>query len=121
MYLQAAGTDGIALGAYSGRYAVAEDGALYINSLDRTDTAGDKSSSIIYGVQNATASAQTLALNAKVSTTYKLTTAASTTAEAGVNLPDGAAPTSPVDGDMWQDGTDLKIRINGVTKTVTLT
>lgn len=57
----------------------------------------------------------------KVSTTYKLTTAASTTTEAGMNMPNGTAPTVPVDGDMWQDGTDFKIRIGGVTKTVTLT
>jgi hypothetical protein len=35
----------------------------------------------------------------------------------------GAAPSTPVDGDMWvETGTNtLKVRINGVTKTVTLT
>lgn len=46
---------------------------------------------------------------------------ASTTAEASFNLPTGAAPTSPVDGDVWrEDNTNLglKIRINGVTKTI---
>lgn len=35
----------------------------------------------------------------------------------------GVAPTSPVDGDMWREdntNTGLKIRINGVTKTVTV-
>ncbi len=49
-------------------------------------------------------------------------TAASTTTIAGLNLPHGAAPTSPVDGDMWTTSAGgLFVRINGVTKTVTLT
>lgn len=46
---------------------------------------------------------------------------ASTTARATLRLRTGSEPTSPNDGDVWQDGTDLKIRINGVTKTVTVT
>lgn len=49
--------------------------------------------------------------------------AAGTTAKSQINLPVSTAPTSPVDGDIWrQDNTDtgLKIRVNGVTKTVTL-
>jgi hypothetical protein len=50
----------------------------------------------------------------------KLVTQASATGLAGFNIPSGVAPTSPVNGDMWQDGTDLKFRIGGVTKTVTL-
>lgn len=48
-------------------------------------------------------------------------TVASTTGSAGLRLTTGVAPTSPTDGDMWQDGTNFKIRINGTTKTVTLT
>jgi hypothetical protein len=47
-------------------------------------------------------------------------TPASASAAAGLRLLTGSAPSSPVDGDMWQDGTNLKIRINGVTKTVLL-
>jgi hypothetical protein len=46
--------------------------------------------------------------------------AASSTASASIRIPSGTAPTSPVNGDIWQDGTDLKIRIGGVTKTFTL-
>jgi len=49
--------------------------------------------------------------------------AATTTAQASFNLPTGTAPSSPVDGDVWrEDNTDtgLKIRVNGVTKTITL-
>ena len=49
-------------------------------------------------------------------------TLASATAKAGLRLPHGAAPTSPVDGDMWTTSAGgLFVRINGVTKTVTLT
>jgi hypothetical protein len=50
-----------------------------------------------------------------------LVTVASTTSSAGFRLTAGVAPTSPINGEMWQDGTNLKIRIGGVTKTVTLT
>jgi hypothetical protein len=47
--------------------------------------------------------------------------AAGTTAKAQINLASSTAPTSPNDGDIWFDGTNLKIRISGVTKTVTVT
>ncbi len=47
--------------------------------------------------------------------------AASTTARASMCMPHGTAPTSPVDGDMWTTTSAFLIRINGVTKTVTLT
>lgn len=40
----------------------------------------------------------------------KIVTAASATTAAGINLPSGTAPTSPVAGDMWNDGTNLKFR-----------
>jgi hypothetical protein len=45
---------------------------------------------------------------------------ASTTAKASLRIRTGVAPTTPNDGDIWQDGTDIKIRIGGVTKTFTL-
>lgn len=53
----------------------------------------------------------------------QLTTVASTTGKACLNLPTGAAPSSPVDGDIWREdntNTGLKVRINGVTKTFTV-
>jgi hypothetical protein len=46
--------------------------------------------------------------------------APSTTASATLRIPSGTAPTTPVNGDIWFDGTDLKMRIGGVTKTFTL-
>jgi hypothetical protein len=50
----------------------------------------------------------------------KLNTAASITANAGFNIPTGVAPTTPVDGDIWQDGTNFKTQVGGVVKTFTL-
>jgi len=47
--------------------------------------------------------------------------AASTTTQATLRIRSGTAPTSPNDGDIWYDGTDLKIRIGGTTKTFNLT
>jgi hypothetical protein len=49
-----------------------------------------------------------------------LNVAAGTTAKSQINLASSTAPTSPVNGDIWFDGTDLKMRIGGVTKTFTL-
>ena len=45
---------------------------------------------------------------------------AGTTARASLNIASGAAPTAPNDGDIWFDGTNIKMRIGGVTKTFTL-
>lgn len=47
--------------------------------------------------------------------------AAGTTAKAQINFGASTAPTSPNNGDLWFDGTDVKIRVGGVTKTFTLT
>ena len=46
--------------------------------------------------------------------------APSTTASATLRIPSGTAPTSPTDGDIWFDGTNLFMRIGGVTKTFTI-
>ena len=46
--------------------------------------------------------------------------APATTAGATLRVPSGTAPTSPVDGDIWFDGTNLFMRIGGVTKTFTI-
>lgn len=53
----------------------------------------------------------------------KVTFVASTTLAAMMNLPVGVAPTTPNDGDVWLESntnTGLKIRIAGVTKTISL-
>lgn len=53
----------------------------------------------------------------------KTTFQASVVSGASFNLPVGSAPTSPVDGDVWREdntNTGVKIRVNGVTKTIVL-
>lgn len=57
----------------------------------------------------------------QVTLSGRLLGSASTTARASMNIPSGVAPTSPVDGDIWFDGTNIFMRIGGVTKTFTLT
>lgn len=46
--------------------------------------------------------------------------ATSTTTIPHINLVAGVAPTTPTNGDIWFDGTNIKMRIGGVTKTFTL-
>jgi hypothetical protein len=46
--------------------------------------------------------------------------AGSTTSAASLRIVSGTAPTSPNDGDIWFDGTNLKMRIGGTTKTFTI-
>lgn len=58
------------------------------------------------------------ALQGNVTTSSKLTTAASAASRAGFTLPHGAAPTAPDNGDLWTTTAGLYARINGATKTV---
>lgn len=59
--------------------------------------------------------------NAGVVTTFNKTNLfAATTAAASLNFGIGVAPTAPVNGDVWFDGTNLNIRVGGVTRTFTL-
>lgn len=44
---------------------------------------------------------------------------ASTTARASLCIPSGTAPTSPVNGDIWSDGSNLLVRLGGTTYTLT--
>jgi len=45
---------------------------------------------------------------------------ASVTASSALRIRSGTAPSSPNDGDIWYDGTDIKIRVGGTTKTFTI-
>lgn len=49
----------------------------------------------------------------------QLQLSASTTSRATLNIPSGTAPTTPVDGDIWSDGSDIKVRLGGTTYTLT--
>lgn len=46
----------------------------------------------------------------------KLTTAATSAANAGLNIPPGTAPTSPANGDIWSTTSGVYVRVNGVTQ-----
>ncbi len=76
------------------------------------------------GVATATSVAATnLGAGGAISATTFLNLAAGTTGSSALRFVQGAAPFAPVDGDMWREdntNTGLKIRVNGVTKTVTL-
>jgi hypothetical protein len=48
-----------------------------------------------------------------------LITVASATGSSGFRMPSGAAPSSPTSGDFWYDGTNLKFRDGGTTRTIT--
>ena len=66
------GANNIGVGSNAGRFTTTQSNELFINSINRTNRAGDIAGSIIYGVQNATPANQTLTLNALVTPTYGL-------------------------------------------------
>jgi hypothetical protein len=78
---------------------------------------------IDYRVNNADSvrfSSTGLFIGSATTPTAILDISASVTARASLRIRSGTAPTTPNDGDIWFDGTDLKMRIGGVTKTFTL-
>lgn len=66
----------VGIGYHAGYYELG-DNAFYVDNQDRTNTAGDKASALLYGMFNATASSQTLTTNSAFTATY------------GVNIPTG--------------------------------
>jgi lysophospholipase L1-like esterase len=56
-----------------------------------------------------------------VSKNGRVVVGAATTSNSSLNIPVGVAPAVPTDGDIWYDGTNLRMRIGGTTKTFTLT
>jgi hypothetical protein len=70
------GANNITLGASAGKYETGSN-AFYVDSRDRTNTAGDKAGAILYGVMSNTPSSQTLKTNSAFEATY------------GMNIPTG--------------------------------
>lgn len=100
------------------------------NSIIFKDVAGDLVLMQNAGLTYATTFTPTETFRFKVDGTFGigvtsptayLSIKASTTSIPHINLVAGSAPSSPSNGDIWFDGTDLKMRIGGVTKTFTLT
>lgn len=54
--------------------------------------------------------------NVGMASATKITTAASASGQAGLGLPHGAAPSSPVNGDLWTTTSGVFARINGATQ-----
>lgn len=52
---------------------------------------------------------------------YQTVFGAGTTTRSPIHMNSGVAPASPNNGDIWFDGTNLKMQLGGVTKTFTLT
>ena len=72
LYNNSTGSRNVALGHMAGYYETGSD-SFYVNNQDRTNTAGDKANSLLYGTFNATASSQTLKINGVVTASYALT------------------------------------------------
>ena len=91
---------------------------LYLSSFTATGTITNR-----WGIYQAGASennyfAGPTGLGTSTVTAAFANIAASTTARASLNIPSGTAPTSPTNGDIWSDGSDLFIRLGGTTYTI---
>lgn len=88
-------------------------GAIMLSELN--ETAGI----ITWGLTNAPKLSRSADNTLKI--TGKLLTTASVAGYAGLNVPHGVAPTSPVNGDVWTTTAGMFVQINGVTKSINLT
>ncbi len=102
--------------------------------ISASNTAGESPSLIMYGSSHATNAFEahfnagngvftsdalsvgtTLGVTGIATFTTLVSTPASTTGTAGLRIAHGAAPSSPVNGDMWTTTSGLYVRINGAT------
>jgi hypothetical protein len=82
-------------------------------AMNGTQAAG--SSNLYARADHVHPSDTTRAALAGATFTGAVTTAASATGGAGLNIPHGAAPTTPVNGDLWSTTTGLFLRTSGTT------
>jgi lysophospholipase L1-like esterase len=108
------GSSPIQFGVYAGLNA---NDPTFVSAALIADNS-DQTSPIFLGRDNGSV-VFTIADGGNVTTTGELLLSASTTARATLNIPSGTAPSSPVNGDIWSDGSDLKVRLGGVTYTLT--
>jgi hypothetical protein len=102
--------------------AFAEAGGAWSTALGASSLASGNGS-VAIGTDNAGTGASATATNAialgtalhTTTTLGRLVTAVGTTTQAGVNIPHGAAPTTPVNGDVWTTTAGLFVRVNGAT------
>lgn len=83
------GSSNVAIGAYAGYYETGSD-AFYVNNQNRTNAAGDKAKSLIYGTFNSDETLQTLTVNAALTVSNSIK---SNSATAGIGYGSGAGGT----------------------------
>jgi hypothetical protein len=106
-------TDGFVFTRANGTRRIARASIALTNN---TDTAGGETSDLVFYTKP---SGGAIAEAVRISGAGQLFVSASTTTRASLNLPSGTAPTSPVDGDIWSNGSDVLVRLGGVTYTLT--
>lgn len=75
----------------------------------------DDSATLLSTPVTITRSTGAVALSGALSVTGKVTTAASSSGDAGLSLPHGTAPSSPTNGDVWTTTAGIYVRVNGST------
>jgi hypothetical protein len=109
--------------AYTDSNITGSAGSVVASATFNNGGSGVASGTTFDGSTARTISYNTLGAAPLASPTFTgtVTTAASATGGAGINLPHGAAPTSPVNGDVWTTTTAMLARINGASKTLAFT
>jgi hypothetical protein len=99
-------------------FYVEDNGGVYIRGNTRIGNSTDNGYKL--DVQGTTSINGEVGLKITPSSSAILRIQSGTTSQSQIKLEASTAPTSPNNGDIWFDGSDLKMRIGGVTKTFTL-
>lgn len=108
----------------SSNIAIGVDQRLAAGVSNRLLIGNNTTLSILDGIMSTTVAASSLKINGLVGLGTNATPtayadiAASTTAAASLRIRSGTAPTSPNDGDIWFDGTNLKMYDGTTTRTI---
>lgn len=92
-----------------------------LNVLSASNSSGTFTNNYGLKIENQTAATNNWAIHTGVGQVQFgdiLKLSASTTSRATLNIPSGTAPTSPQNGDIWSDGSDIKVRLGGTTYTL---
>jgi hypothetical protein len=119
------GYGGLQVQNFSGTMAVTPSGLTFPDSTTQT-TAGlsPATAASTYYLQTnpsgfiTSASLSGYAQLSGATFTGEVSTPASTTSSAGLSILPGTAPTSPNNGEIWNTGSDIQVRLGGVTETI---
>ena len=87
----------------------------YVQVFQSTNTSGERIFIVYKGDGSSTRMFEVYSDTGLVQCTGEVRTPASTTDRAGLRLPHGTAPSSPVDGQLWTTTSGMYVRINGTT------